>query len=586
MSISLLDSLDDVEIHINAWVQEHGTKRGFNSHNYKRYGYTNEAGLRQWLQRNRRKSETNSGVRNTDGTNNRSGIGSSNRNNNNDRPTRLIKYGLLDVKDYSFIDGREITIELILEWFKKYMPHIFYWDPVPDYLIELIEEIFYGDMIIVLEPRKHGKTIALICLFAFWVIELKRTILVLVSDWSAQKRIFYGLRHVFKHDLIREIYGDLIQSESASDFTIMYSEELQRGFLDPFIRVASIEGKWVGSHAAWTHQEDVQQQIAVSEKTRQRLIDNYDDNLQDMSEKNTASATRKGELDYYGALFKRGWRPLHRKAIEFTEGDFPSHEDFIYESFEYDEEIFEDPVGLTQAYLNSVEYNLLGCPDYNFTKLMIRYWRNPDSFFTQFQNEAVTKRAKFFEGCDVEVIEPYEHGELVNSRYFFTDPAFSEAKSKSGSKVAFLIIVPFQNTFIIEDVVIRHMSPKEMDDWGVRLHNQYNPNESKIEDDYAQITSRSRSYSKLLGLRGMGKFYNRNYGSKDQRVQTLYGYGFRREIKIYKTAQDRVEFMRQWRSYNKDARNGFDGLDILASAVRILYDKFKTNGRMRASVVI
>lgn len=501
-------------------------------------------------------------------------------------PTRLIKYGTLPVTDYSFINGRVITIELILEWIRENMSHIFNWQPDPAYIIELIDEIFFNDFIIVLEPRKHGKTIALICLFAFWIIELKRTLLVLVSDWSAQKRIFYALRHALHMVHTREKYGDLIQSESASDFTLMYQPEIQGNYIDPFLRVASIEGKWVGSHAAWTHQEDVQQQIAVSEKTRQRLIDNYDDNLQDMSEKNTASATRKGELDYYGALFKRGWKPLHRKAVEFIKGDFPAHDDFEYELIEYDEDINENPIGLKQSYLNSVEYTILGCPDFSFEKLMIRYWRNPDSFFTQYQNEAVTKRAKFFDGCEIEVIESYTQGELANQKYMFIDPAFSEAKSKSGSKVAMLIIVPFQNKYIIEDVVIKQMSPAELDDWGEELFYQYNPNESKIEDDFAQITTRARSYSKLLGLRGMGKFYNRNYGSKDQRIQTLYGYGFRRQIKIYKTAQDRVEFMRQWRSYNKDARHGFDGLDILASAVRILYDKFKSNVRVRSSRVV
>ncbi|KKL86104.1 hypothetical protein LCGC14_1948110, partial [marine sediment metagenome] len=503
------------------------------------------------------------------------------------RPTRLITYGNIPITNNTFLDGKEVTIDLILEWFKLYMNHIITWNIGElEYLTELIKEVFFGDMIIVLEPRKHGKTVTMLGLFAFWVIELKRTILVLVSDWSAQKRIFYGLRHVFKRDDVREFYGDLIQSESASDFTIMYDPILQGGSLDPFVRIASFMGKWVGTHADWTHQEDVQQTIPVSDRTRANLIDNYDDNLQDLSEKNTASATRKGELDYYSELFKRGWKPLHRKAVEFIKGDFPSENDFLYEEYEYDEERYKNPIGLKESYLSTVEYRILGCPDFPFDKLMIRYWRNPDSFFTQFQNEAVTKRAKFFDGANIEVIDPYRFGELVNRRYEFIDPAFSEKKSSSSSKVAILILVPFQNQFIIEDIVIRHMSPNELDEWGVDLYDQYNPNESKIEDDFSQITSRSKGYSQLLKLRGMSKFYNRAFGSKDQRIQQLYGYAFRSQIKIYATATDRVEFMRQWRSYNKDGKHGFDGLDILASGIRILFNKFNTNKRSRGVRVV
>lgn len=573
-----------VHLAFNAWKQKHKDKPrpewGFFTHNHAAYGFVNESGLRKHYKRDLKKYLLPTPPPPKKGGNGPT-LGSKPT-----MPTRLTPYGGMPVTGYTFVGDREVTTELILEWCDKYMSHILTWDPVPDYIIELMEELYFGNMIIALEPRRHGKTIALLCLFAFWIIEMKRTLLVLVSDWSAQKRIFYGLRHVFKQDSIREPYGDLIHSESASDFTIMYVPEFQMGTLDPFIRVASFGGSWVGSHPDWCHQEDVQQRIPVNVKTRENMADNYDENLQDMSEKDTASATRKGELDYHGFLLTRGWKPLHRKAVKFIEGGFPSDSDYIFEEYEYDEDIIRNPIGLKQEYLNSVKYEILGCPDFDFLKLMIRYWRNPDSFFTQYQNEAVTKRAKFFDGAHVEVIEPYVDGELHNARYELIDPAFSEAKQRTSSKVAIIVLVPYRGSFIIEEIVIRHMSPEELDNWGSLIHAKYEPNESKIEDDFAQISSRAKGYSRLLDLRGMGKFYNRGFGSKDQRIQTLYGYGFRSQLKIYKTATDRVEFMRQWRSYNKNGKHGFDGLDILASGVRILYNKFKTNGKTRASVVI
>ncbi|KKL63876.1 hypothetical protein LCGC14_2170730, partial [marine sediment metagenome] len=483
------------------------------------------------------------------------------------------RYGEYEMTEYSFIDGREVTTGLIIEWFDKFCDHLWTWNPVPEFLVEMIEETYFKDFIIVLEPRKHGKTICLLCLFAFWVIELKKTLIVIVSDHSAQKRIFFGLRHVMKKPNVRAYYGDIMDADNAGDFTIMFNPILQERHLDPFIRVASIEGTWIGSHAEWAHQEDVQQKIALSQSTRDRMIDNYDDNLQDIADKNTASATRKGELDYYGELFKRGWRPLHRKAVEFSKGDFPNLNDFIFETFEYDETEYQDPVGLTKEYLAGVEYKTLDCPNFSFLKLMIRYWRNPDSFFTQYQNEAVSRRSKFFDGTDLEVIKPFTDGRLNGHRYFFIDPAFSVEKSKTGSFVAMLIIAIVRHEIIIEDIIIRRMSPEELDDWGVLLHTQYDPNESFIENDYAQITTRSQSYQKLLNLRGMGLFINRGFGTKDQRIQSLYGYLFRSQVKIYDTAKDRIHFMRERRGYNKDAadrKSHYDGLDILSSAVRIL----------------
>ncbi len=499
------------------------------------------------------------------------------------------KYGEYDMTDYSFIDGREVTTELIIEWFGKFCDHIWTWDPVPDFLVEMVEETFFKDFIIVLEPRKHGKTICLLCLFAFWIIELKKTLIVLVSDQSAQKRIFYGLRHILRRPILRSYYGDITDSDNASDFTIMFDPILQEKHLDPFVRVASISGTWVGSHAQWAHQEDVQQMIALSQSTRDRMIDNYDDNLQDIADKNTASATRKGELDYYGELFKKGWRALHRKAVVFAKGTFPNLDDFIYEDFVYDETEYQDPVALTKEYLASVEYKTLECPNFSFLKLMIRYWRNPDSFFTQYQNEAVSRRAKFFDGTDLEVIKPYTDGRLNGHRYFFIDPAFSVEKSKTGSYVAMLIIAIVNHEIIIEDIIIRRLSPEELDDWGVLLHTQYDPNESSIENDYAQITTRSQSYQKLLNLRGMGLFINRGYGTKDQRIQSLYGYLFRSQVKIYETAKDKIHFLREYRGYNKDAgdrKTHYDGLDILSSAVRILYNKFKGGKKQKSTVTI
>ena len=49
--MSDLDDKEDFQIHRNAWVKEYGTKRGFNSHNYKRYGFATEGGLRRHIGR-------------------------------------------------------------------------------------------------------------------------------------------------------------------------------------------------------------------------------------------------------------------------------------------------------------------------------------------------------------------------------------------------------------------------------------------------------------------------------------------------------------------------------------------------------
>ena len=74
------------------------------------------------------------------------------------------RYGGYEMTDYSFLNGREPTTELIIEWFDKFCDHLWIWKPIPKFLIEVVEETFFKDFIIVLEPRKHGKTTCLLCL--------------------------------------------------------------------------------------------------------------------------------------------------------------------------------------------------------------------------------------------------------------------------------------------------------------------------------------------------------------------------------------------------------------------------------------
>ena len=89
------------------------------------------------------------------------------------------KYGEYDMTDYSFINGKEITTDLIIEWFDKFCDHIWKWNPVPDYLEEMVEETFFKDFVIVLEPRKHGKTIILS------LVNCDTAIFCCTSSWCA-----------------------------------------------------------------------------------------------------------------------------------------------------------------------------------------------------------------------------------------------------------------------------------------------------------------------------------------------------------------------------------------------------------------
>ena len=79
-----LDDKEDYQVHRNAWVKEHGTKRGFNSHNYKRYGFANEAGLRRHIGR---REATTREANQADQKNSRARNNGTKRNRDNIRQT-------------------------------------------------------------------------------------------------------------------------------------------------------------------------------------------------------------------------------------------------------------------------------------------------------------------------------------------------------------------------------------------------------------------------------------------------------------------------------------------------------------------
>ncbi|KKL56145.1 hypothetical protein LCGC14_2248350 [marine sediment metagenome] len=96
--MSDLDDKEDYQVHRNAWVKEHGTKRGFNSHNYKRYGFATEGGLRRHIGRRESIRHDQRGPGNNGRSRHRAVQKSSKGNSNNAASDKQIELNLFKSK--------------------------------------------------------------------------------------------------------------------------------------------------------------------------------------------------------------------------------------------------------------------------------------------------------------------------------------------------------------------------------------------------------------------------------------------------------------------------------------------------------
>jgi hypothetical protein len=469
---------------------------------------------------------------------------------------------------------RERYIDRVIEWMYKYAHQWFHWKPCPEYIREMIRELLFGHRIVMLEPRYHGKSNTLLCLFAYWIIELRRTVMVIVQMDEMQRNFFEWLIAIFKSDEVIRDYGELLGRVSGKPaYSIKLVPSYQDGEPWAFFKAASIAGSYVGQHPAWTHLDDIIQKIVRNDQTFDYFMRDFDGNVLDLSpDKLTISGTRKDLDDFYIQMMKKGFSPLHNKAVEFIEGDFPDlKKDFIFKEHTYAGEIITEATGLTKEYLSRVKYKLLNRPGYTFEKLMLRYEYDPNSFFSQMQNEPIAPDGNRFKkdwwrSMSVEEVNAANtQGVLAHQLQLWVDPAFG--KSHSSSDTAILVCAPFNGIFYVVEMIIGKYGSDILEGAIRAVANNFKIHVINIENDFYQITNRYGAG--FLSEFRLELFYNKGEGEKMDRIDTLGTPWHKGEIMVYKTCTNYTEFHYQFLRFNPAHKRGkFDALDIVASAYR------------------
>lgn len=492
-----------------------------------------------------------------------------------DRPLAYAAYGKIEPTDKRIISRKQFDRMKIIplakkidRWIKDHFP-LYSWEPSPKYIIEIIVVVIRslrsGKPTLILEPRDHGKTTVLLGMFLWWLVDQKRTLFIITSQ-AKKTDLFRALHDAMVSEKVRVEYGDFISSKDQTQRHIYFKYQFQRFHHDPFLMIATLDGGYIGKHSEWMHMEDPIQEPAVSEATNQKRVDNYSSGIEDISRYKSASGTRKDTRDYYHYIIEFGFRVLHRRSVEFLEGDFPRAADFIWEVQMYQSQERRFAIGLKDSYLNAVKYRTLGCPNYSFERLMIRYIRNPHSFFSQMQNEPRPKSGIKFDPNDIKVIPPFTRGELKNTLIMVGDPSFG--MSGKGSDWAISVAAWYAGWWIIVDIMRGDQGLNQFVREFLRMARFWKPKYAYGENDFAQLTSRQTEYQELLQIPQFDTFSNKGYGDKLDRIEMLVPPLHRQEVKIYSTATDLEAFFDQIRRFN-GKKGKWDLLDVCQSNYRI-----------------
>ena len=466
-------------------------------------------------------------------------------------------------------DDKEAYIDRVIEWMYIYADEWFHWKPTPAYLREMIDELLYGDKIVLLEPRFHGKTNTMVCLFAYWMIELRKTVMVIVQSTDHQVNIFNMLESIFDSTVVVESYGKLIKKKSARpNYTFTLIDKYQRGIGFAFFKAASISGGYVGLHPDWTHLDDIVQKKIRNDETFKNFMQDFDGNVLDLSpNKTTISGTRKELGDFYDMAFDRGFLPLHKKAIEFLRGVYPTMEDVNYHKRKYRGKTIIQVESIKQSYLDRIEVKTLGCPNYTLSKILARYLTNKNSFFSQMQNEPVPLAGNIFKPHWLKSISNIDI--RPNSKINVVDPAFG--KSYMSSDTAMIICMMYEGKLLIADIITGKFPNDELVDELERVKIVHKLRGTWIENDFTQITMRYNDNHRIFDV-GLEFYTNKKYGDKIARIQQLSD-AFRFEQIIFLKGCTHYDlFEAQYLRFDGNPKGKWDILDCLASAYRLIYE--------------
>jgi len=450
-----------------------------------------------------------------------------------------------------------------------------------DYLTEMREfllSIFYDESSkgLIFEPRKAGKTLSEIGVYAFLTLEEFKSNLVITAGTSSKNRIWRALDRIFRSDVVREFYGDVISSGSIlhGEFSLIPGLQAAED-INPIMRIATRGSEIIGSHPhGATFLSDIIQEEFKSFESNESLFEWFNDVVDYLGDKVGGSATRKGLDDFYSKLFKVGFKQLRRKAIKLLKGRWPNEQDLIYETMligEFEEEV---PVGIN---IDCGTFEMLPVPNWNLETILFKRTQALASFESQMQNNPIPSSGLYFRKAKHwHQIDPYPPGYL-SDYYIAVDPSFGK---KTGADFFCLLVgAVFENSLILVDCVLeKGLGFNEMVKEITKKAIYYNPHVTLIESTFAQTYLKDHVKSLIPNIKPFD-----TKRDKMQRIDSLDVPLLDRKIRIYTTLPYKATAYQQFLEYDRKPSNATKKDDFL-DCLEMLYGEVKfrlTEGRYK-----
>ncbi len=568
--MSDLDDKEDYQIHRNAWVKAHGTKRGFNTHNYRRYGFANEAGLRRHIGR-RESIRPDIGRTGNNGSQRYRTVQKGSKGNSTN--TTITKRSLGKYNPERNPPTHQVSDLDNHDWLIKF-DVTYTWERNEE-RDDVIEHLWSRSGLIVLH-RGFGKSKIQWGLITRKILELGWSRLEITDGKRQAKKIYKKVKGLLHRKEIREFYGDIIESFDGSELTMELIDPVDD---DPALTVATRGGSIIGMHPREIGIHDFLQRKFKSDESEEDLRDWWDEVASYLRTYEIGKVTRivgvitrKGPDDLYSYMFSKGLKQFHRLAIEKLDGRWAeSLEDFI---------IDDDGMatGLTSEFGT---FKTLNCPNWPIHALLFERFTNYHAFEQQMQGRIVPKEGNYFHLEDWEAsmvdLPLLEYGS--SAMELFTDPAFGE--SGKGSDSALLVATWYMGEMHIIQLKAGKFGTTKQEVEAVKLHEDYGCISIHLEDNFAQMSRAYDRHSPIMKLKGMRLFHQKalpggiGNNGKAQRINHIQKPYRTRRIKLHRDCNQQDDFKKQFLNYRGIVKQGesWDILDVMATAYNYLSKK-------------
>lgn len=455
---------------------------------------------------------------------------------------RKTKYGELEPTLYiSDLDH--------LDWCQTYLSKERYRYDLP-HLRELQDMMWSGDQELGLLPRGDGKTVTYLGMTTRELAEVIRPHVTITTPHRV-KILFRNIdSNIVKNPIFRKTYGDIIEVEkghvqsSKSDLFMWPNEEIPYHDTDPLYSCVSREGGVIGSRPLHVHLEDPTQK--ESEAAVERFKEYYLYTVQPMlsldksqDTRQTGTTTRKNPNDVAAFLFEHGWIPFRYKSVELISGEFPSHNDAVWEMRKSRSgEMVRTLVDIKHR----GEYKLLN-PHWDLNDLLTICVKDYGVFMSQYQNEPIATLGRYFKSVWWKEREPFDTSDYT--KYLVADTAFGMKEQADFNCVGIWIV--YYNTLVLIDLILeKNLEFDAICNTINRMARKHNVGRSWVHATLKEIWVVQRLRKLMPGVEPVVE-----KRSKIERINLLDNPWKLGQIIVFDNLEHKTEAKNQWLSYDQ-----------------------------------